>query len=105
MKGKFMNKILITGGTGFIGSHLAEKLVSLGMEIGAIDNFDDFYPEAIKKWNIKDLLERDGFRFLEGDIRNRYFLRDTVKRFSPDIVIHLAAKAGVRPSIFNPLLY
>ena len=100
-----MNKILITGGAGFIGSHLSERLISLGMEVCAIDNFDDFYPEAIKRSNIKNLLGRDEFKFLEGDIRDRDLLKDVIRKSSPDIIVHLAAKAGVRPSILDPILY
>ncbi len=100
-----IKKVIVTGGAGFIGSHLSERLLSLGKEVLAIDNFDDYYPEDIKRRNITSLLSKNGFRLSEGDIRNYDFVMDTFKSFSPDLVVHLAAKAGVRPSLEAPLLY
>jgi UDP-glucuronate 4-epimerase len=102
---KDINKIVVTGGAGFIGSHLSERLVSLGSEVFVIDNFDDYYPEKLKRRNIESCLKKDGFRLLEGDIRNYGFMIDSFRSISPDLVVHLAAKAGVRPSIKDPLLY
>ena len=97
-------KILITGAAGFIGSHLAERLLNLEYEVTGIDNFDEFYDPAIKRSNIKNCLDNSRFRFFEADIRNPEVM---AKIITPDIscVVHLAAKAGVRPSIENPLLY
>lgn len=100
-----INRVLITGGAGFIGSHLSERLISIGKEILVIDNFDDYYPESIKRKNVSSLSAKKDFRLVEGDIRNYDFMKDTFISFSPDLVIHLAAKAGVRPSIATPLLY
>ncbi|MBN1572544.1 MAG: GDP-mannose 4,6-dehydratase [Deltaproteobacteria bacterium] len=100
-----MKKVVVTGGAGFIGSHLSDRLVSLGNEVFVIDNFDDYYPEKFKRRNIESLLKKDGFKLIEGDIRNYDFIIDSFRSISPDLVVHLAAKAGVRPSIKNPLLY
>ncbi len=102
---KDIRKVVVTGGAGFIGSHLSERLVSLGSEVFVIDNFDDYYPKAIKRRNIESLSKKDGFKLLEGDIRDYNFVMDSFKSVSPDLVVHLAAKAGVRPSIISPLLY
>jgi UDP-glucuronate 4-epimerase len=99
------NRVLITGGAGFIGSHLSERLISLGKEVMAVDNFDEYYPQEVKRRNIASLVTKDDFRLVEGDIRNYDFIKDTFKSFSPDLVVHLAARAGVRPSIADPLLY
>lgn len=102
---KDIKKVVVTGGAGFIGSHLSDRLVSLGNEVFVIDNFDDYYPEKFKRRNIESLLKKDGFKLIEGDIRNYDFIIDSFRSISPDLVVHLAAKAGVRPSIKNPLLY
>jgi len=95
-----MNKVLVTGCAGFIGSHTCEKLVALGYSVVGIDNFDDFYPRSMKESNIANLLESDSFDFHDGNICNPddlYKLASDV-----DLVIHLAAKAGVRPSTIDP---
>jgi UDP-glucuronate 4-epimerase len=96
--------ILITGSAGFIGSHLSEQLLSRGYRIIGIDNFDTFYDPAIKKKNIARLLEHPSYSFREGDIRDSHFLDDLFAT-KIDKIIHLAARAGVRPSIQQPLLY
>jgi UDP-glucuronate 4-epimerase len=92
-------KIAITGVAGFIGSHLGEKLISLGHEIIGIDNFDPFYPKKFKESNLAILEKSDKFYFHEADIRNKQSLKDIFNTYSIDLVVHLAAKAGVRPSI------
>ena len=95
--------ILVTGGAGFIGSHLAESLVRAGKEVVIIDNFDDFYDPAIKRKNISSLQNEPNFRLVEGDIRKD--AESVIADNSVDRVVHLAARAGVRPSIEQPLLY
>jgi UDP-glucuronate 4-epimerase len=99
------NSILITGGAGFIGSHLVECLLEMGHYVTVIDNFNNFYSPQIKQGNIKNCLDHDFFNLIDGDIRDS----EAVERafYSPgcDEVIHLAAMAGVRPSVENPYLY
>lgn len=96
--------ILLTGGAGFIGSNLAEKLLLEGNQVTVIDNFDSFYSKEIKLSNIKSALENANYTFVEGDITNSGdFSR--VKPQKIDAIVHLAAKAGVRPSIQNPNAY
>lgn len=105
IKEKPMQSILVTGGAGFIGSHLCECLVREGIRTICLDNFDDFYDPVIKKGNIAALSASALFEKFEGDIRDLPFLRDLCKRHPLDGIVHLAARAGVRPSIQNPLLY
>lgn len=100
-----MDNILITGGAGFIGSHLVERLLSEGYRVAVIDNFDPFYDPAIKRKNIEEALNHERFSLFEGDIRDEEFVHYVFKKHTPEIVVHLAAKAGVRPSIEQPLLY
>ncbi len=97
--------ILITGGAGFIGSHVAERLLAQGKTVVVLDNFDPFYPAEIKKRNLEELLRHPEFHFVEGDIRDGEALDRVFSRFSPRVVFHAAARAGVRPSIQEPLLY
>jgi UDP-glucuronate 4-epimerase len=91
-------KILLTGGAGFIGSHLLERLIARGDDVAVIDDFNDYYDPRIKRAN----LPQGGFRLHEGDIRNAAPL---VAQEKPDLVVHLAARAGVRPSQLDPALY
>lgn len=95
--------ILITGIAGFIGSHLAEALKS--RKIVGIDNFNDFYDPAIKRQNWKEVSENTDAVLEEGDIRNQEFLKKVFSRYPIKTVVHLAAMAGVRPSLKNPALY
>jgi UDP-glucuronate 4-epimerase len=97
--------VLVTGAAGFIGSHLAERLLSLGYQVVGLDNFDDFYSPAIKRNNVSPLIARDGFRMVEGDIRDTALLSDVFSENNISLVAHLAARAGVRPSIQQPVLY
>lgn len=97
--------VLVTGAAGFIGSHLAERLLHLGYRVVALDNFDDFYPLAIKRNNIRGLQEEDGFLLVEGDIRDAPLLHRVFLENNISIVVHLAARAGVRASLEQPLLY
>ena len=91
--------ILITGIAGFIGSHLGEKLVSYGHTVLGIDNFDPFYSKNSKIENLKQLKASDQFFFFEEDIRNGLSINNIFENNKIDVVIHLAAKAGIRPSI------
>lgn len=96
-------KILVTGAAGFIGSHLCERLLGRGDTVAGFDNFDDFYDLQVKRRNIADCLENKDFKLIEADIRDAAAVESAVK--GVDTVVHLAAKAGVRPSIAQPLLY
>lgn len=100
---KQYKNILLTGGAGFIGSHLAEKLLAEGCTVTIIDNFDPFYPRAIKEKNIEAFRNDVKIQFLEIDILDITALGNINGDF--DAIIHLAAKAGVRPSIENPIAY
>jgi UDP-glucuronate 4-epimerase len=99
------NNILVTGGAGFIGSHLCERLISQGKTVVALDNFDTFYSETVKRSNIKSCLASEKFKLVEGDIRNTDCVRSVIRDNSIDTIVHLAAKAGVRPSIEDPVGY
>jgi UDP-glucuronate 4-epimerase len=96
-------RILLTGVAGFIGSHLNEKLLSLGHEVIGIDNFDTFYSRSIKESNLKKARSYNTFQFIEADLCNNFAAKITNKQF--DLIIHLAAKAGVRPSMVAPVSY
>ncbi len=98
-------KILITGGAGFIGSHLIDRLLERNEEIVCIDNFDDFYTPEIKRENVKPHLKKKNFQLIEGDIREKEDLSKIFKANKIKKVIHLAARPGVRASLKNPLLY
>lgn len=100
-----MQSVLVTGGAGFIGSHLCECLLREKIQTICLDNFDDFYDPAIKQRNVADLTTSPLFEKFEGDIRDLQLLRDLCKRYRFDGIVHLAARAGVRPSIQNPILY
>jgi len=99
-----LSRILVTGGAGFIGSHLCEVLVRSGHEVIALDNFDDFYSPAVKRRNLTDLHGDRRLTLIEGDIRDVQLV-DEVLGHGVDVLVHLAARAGVRPSIEQPLLY
>ncbi len=98
-------KILVTGGAGFIGSHLADRLLARGDRVVVLDDFNDFYDPSVKRANVASHLGNPGYRLEEGDIRDRdrVFRLFAEERF--DAVAHLAARAGVRPSLSQPVLY
>lgn len=100
-----MNTYLITGGAGFIGSSLADKLLSEGKKVVVIDNFCDFYNPEIKENNIKHNLNNQNYKLYKADIRDKEAVSKIFNENNIDVVIHLAAMAGVRPSIENPVLY
>jgi len=95
-------RVLVTGGAGFIGSHTCERLLARGDEVTVLDNFNTFYDPAIKRANAKEL---EGARVVEGDIRDQACVSRMFKEGRFDGVVHLAAMAGVRPSLLDPLLY
>ena len=99
-----MHSVLVTGGAGFIGSHLVDALLARGCSVTVLDNFDPFYPRTIKDQNLSAARTHAGCRVVEGDLRNLSELR-TALRGSYDTIVHLAAKAGVRPSIEDPFTY
>jgi len=96
---------LITGGAGFIGSHLSQKLLGDGWQVTVLDNLDPFYDVALKRRNVEELAAAGGarFRFVEGDLRDAGACREAVA--GAGTVVHLAALAGVRPSIADPIRY
>jgi len=99
--------VLVTGGAGFIGSHLLDRLVETRPDerIVCLDNFDPFYPSAVKRANIEDSLAGGRVDLIEGDIRDADLCRKVFEEREVSSVVHLAARAGVRPSIENPALY
>lgn len=100
-----MKTILVTGGAGFIGSHLCERLLKLGYKVINFDNFNDYYNPQIKRDNIATAQKDLGYTLIEGDIRENSILTEIFEKYDIDIIIHLAALAGVRKSIENPLEY
>ena len=99
------NTVLVTGGAGFIGSHLAERLLAEGHKVICLDSFDSLYSPKMKWANIQSCILDPSFRLVKGDIRNAELLRDVFETNSIGKVIHLAALAGVRPSLMTPQLY
>lgn len=100
-----MKTYFITGGAGFIGSTLSQKLIEQGNKVLAIDNFCDFYNPKIKENNVKELLKNENYKLYRKDIRDRRAVKEIFDENNIDIVMNLAAMAGVRPSIENPILY
>ncbi len=97
--------ILITGGAGFIGSHLSEKIIDLGHKVICVDNFNDYYDPAIKENNISGIIDNDNYRLYRADILDKEAVREIFSTSGIDLVIHLAARAGVRPSLSKAALY
>ncbi|HKT61429.1 MAG TPA: NAD-dependent epimerase/dehydratase family protein [Gemmatimonadales bacterium] len=98
-----MTRILVTGAAGFIGSHLVEALIRRGDEVVGIDNFDAFYPRAMKERNLREMGRLPGFEFHEQDMLDVPAL--TARLTAETVIVHLAAKAGVRPSLADPVGY
>ena len=101
-----MKSILVTGGAGFIGSHLVDRLLSEGdWRISVVDDFNDFYSPSIKRENIREHLANERYKLVEADIRNSASLEKAFAETHFDCIVHLAARAGVRPSLKEPRLY
>lgn len=101
-----MKNILITGGAGFLGSHLVDRLMSEGdWRITVVDDFNDFYDPSIKRENIAVHLANPSFKLIEADIRDLGALESARSEAKFDCIVHLAARAGVRPSLRAPRLY
>ncbi|ELC8456921.1 GDP-mannose 4,6-dehydratase [Clostridium perfringens] len=107
-----MRTILVTGGAGFIGSHLSERLLKEGNRVLVIDSFNNYYDPAIKRNNVEEVkktciennISLNNYKVFEGDIRDNEFLKEVFCN-KIDSIMHLAAMAGVRPSIEDPSLY
>ena len=97
-----MAKIIVTGCAGFIGSHLCEKLLVLGHSVVGIDNFDPFYARSVKEVNLNSFIGHPDFEFLEFDLADPGRLNRELEHKQTDAIVHLAGKAGVRPSIEAP---
>jgi UDP-glucuronate 4-epimerase len=100
-----MERILLTGGAGFIGSHLAERLVLREHPLFIVDDLNDFYSVQIKNQNLEEIRKKGRYEFECADICDEQKLRGIFERHRPEMVVHLAARAGVRPSVEQPLLY
>ena len=99
-----MVKILITGGAGFIGSHLAKKMIEDEHDVVAIDNFDSYYPAEIKKSNLENIPNSRNFKFINADLTNYRSIHTIVRDEHVEIIVHEAARPGVRSSIQDPQL-
>ena len=97
--------VLVTGGAGFIGSHVVEKLINQDEEVVCLDNFDPFYDPTIKRRNLARVATHPRFHLVEGDIRDQRLLEKLFSDYPITRIFHAAAKAGVRPSIQDPLSY
>jgi len=97
--------ILVTGGAGFVGSHLVERLLDRGDAVVIVDDLNDYYDPRLKRRNLEKIINSSRLTFVEGDIRSPELIEKIGAGRRFDVVVHLAARAGVRPSLANPLLY
>src|SRR5579864_9851227 len=97
-------RTIVTGGAGFIGSHLCERLLGLGHDVVCADTFDPYYDPAVKRNNLSAAAASGRFRLVEADILDANF-GDRVGIDQEDVLVHLAARAGVRPSVADPGAY
>ena len=100
-----MEKILVTGSSGFIGMHLCKSLLEAGYQVVGIDNMNDYYDPALKEARLKELYLYDNFKFVKADISDYPTVETAFKDFEPEKVVNLAAQAGVRYSLENPQAY
>lgn len=100
-----MKRVLITGAAGFIGSHLTETLLARGDTVTGLDEFNDYYDPAVKRRNLEKAQANTAFSLVEGDICDESLVRRVFEECRPEVVVHLAARAGVRPSLKDPNLY
>jgi len=100
-----MKRILITGAAGFIGSHVAERLLERGDQVTGVDDFNTYYEPAIKRRNVAQALVHPNYTLHETDICDEPGIMDLFRQTRPEVVVHLAARAGVRPSLTDPNLY
>lgn len=98
-------KYLLTGGAGFIGSHFCENVLRNGHTVIAIDNFNDYYNPEIKRQNCAAFKDNPQVELIDGDILDTSLLDKLFEKNDFDVIVHLAARAGVRPSLSQPLLY
>ena len=98
-------RLLVTGGAGFIGSHFVDRRMAGGDRVVVLDDFNDFYDPALKRRNVAAHLGDARYRLVEGDIRDRGLVFSLFEEEPFDAVVHLAARAGVRPSLADPILY
>ncbi len=96
----------MTGGAGFIGSHLVERLLAEKIwRVSVVDDFNDFYAPELKRANVRQHLTDENYQLFEADISDAKFLREIFEETEFDVIVHLAARAGVRPSLLQPKLY
>ena len=100
-----MKTYFITGGAGFIGSSLTKKLLDNGNKVVVIDNFNSYYDPKLKEKNVQEFYQNNNYKLYKGDIRNREEVKKIFDENNIDVIVHLAAMAGVRPSIEDPVLY
>ena len=100
-----MQKILVTGAAGFIGFHLSQRLCAKGIEVLGIDNLNDYYDVSLKQARLNELKKHNSFTFIKADLADEMAIDKAFADFKPDIVVNLAAQAGVRYSIDNPRAY
>ncbi len=101
-----MRNVLVTGGAGFIGSHLVDRLLAEGgWQVTVVDDFNDFYSPEIKHANIAEHLKSPNYRLVDADIRDAATMSALFAEYKFDVIVHLAARAGVRPSLSEPILY
>src|SRR5687768_13900042 len=98
-----MKHALITGGAGFIGSHLADTLLAEGWRVTVLDSFDPFYPPAVKEANVGGHVLNPRYALVRGDLRDDKAMRALEQPY--DVIVHLAARAGIRASIDDPVGY
>jgi len=98
-------RLLVSGGAGFIGSHLVERLLKNGNSVTVVDNFNNYYSECIKRRNLKDAIKNKKFKLVKCDVRDSHQMKKILEGAKFDCIIHLAGMAGVRESLINPLLY